>query len=534
MYKERFKKYIVFLGVFIITLLSTLGINVSADDSTTKYNFIPKGINYLDVRNNVNYSSTGKGFCFNTIEPIMIKEKTEYYIDIFDGRGYFNDLSFVIYDHNFEIVFEFRAECKDNPTRYIYNGDQGVQYISFSGSIVYYEDLNLDIFCNLVMYEADVDVSNATIIDMYYRGENDLVVVEESCDFYTNASDPITIDELNEEIKVVDDMDGDMTDKKTIVSDNYSPNFGKVGVWEVQYFVQDTALNPASLTVRVHVLDDISPVITGDDFVRVAHNSNTTKDDIQALLSASDNNLGDITDAIKIDSDNFTGNESTPGSYEIVFSVSDGEQTTVYPVTIEVYYHDIYSPVISGSLEFEVGNNENISVEELISRLEITDDMSTEFTYNIDDGYTSNIGRVGTYYVILDVFDDAGNCSQVILKISIKDKIPPVFMVNVKNVYLKVSENDVTTLDIMTYLKKTNNLHKDLEYNVVYDEYTENKNTPGEYRIVFENNDKKTEVLVHVMEKLYEAPNEVTFIERIKTLFENLFNSIRSFFSSIF
>ena len=97
MNKNFLKKVIlVLVSVFILCIcyLDNQSVNASV---ITNYNFIPQGINYLDPKNLV-YTSTDNGYTISTKELIMINEKTEYYIEVYDNLGYFDGGEVVIYD----------------------------------------------------------------------------------------------------------------------------------------------------------------------------------------------------------------------------------------------------------------------------------------------------------------------------------------------------------------------------------------------------------------------------------------------------
>ena len=74
----------------------------------------------------------------------------------------------------------------------------------------------------------------------------------------------------------------------------------------------------------------------------------------------------------------------------------------------------------------------------------------------------------------------------------------------------------------------------DVEYKVLYDEYSENKNTPGQYRVIYQYGDSEARVLVNVVEDLYDVEEEMNFIEKIILFFKNLFTIIGEFFRRLF
>ena len=81
------------------------------------------------------------------------------------------------------------------------------------------------------------------------------------------------------------------------------------------------------------------------------------------------------------------------------------------------------------------------------------------------------------------------------------------------------------------FLYDTDAIKKDVSYQVVYDEYSENKNKVGEYRVVLEVEGKPLTLSVNVMEK---KEQKKTFIKKVLDFFINIFQRISSFFKRIF
>ena len=76
-------------------------------------------------------------------------------------------------------------------------------------------------------------------------------------------------------------------------------------------------------------------------------------------------------------------------------------------------------------------------------------------------------------------------------------------------------EKDLNTDTIIHYLVKTNNFNQSDTYEVIEDEYTENKNTLGVYQVVYRTNDTETRVLVNVVEDLYDTDKDQNIFEKI-------------------
>ncbi len=532
MKKVLLKSCFLIINVIIICFYCFTNVTLKAYIGTN-YDFIPMGINYLDVKN-LEYTILDDGYVIKNIETIRIKEKIDYKIFVLDENINITAFYYTTYS---EGDFYYSSGNNVNaPTNVAYtSGDQGVEYIDIEVYVRYNDPNNLNTKCQIYMCEETVDIDSLTYQDLIYQGEFGYTIIEEEYDYYTYASNPITMETLNQEIKAVDDVDGDVSSNIEIIENTYVNNIGKVGVFKVKYSVMDKAGNPSVATINIHVIDDIFPVIEGVEEISCPHTDIISINDIKELLKASDNHLGNITNQITLVSDNYTENSKVPGSYEVIFGVSDGINETTHTVMLNVYYNDITAPVFTGSFSYEVGNNQNISREDLIKEITVSDDYDEELAIEFgEDNYTSNIGKIGFYSFEIFAVDSKGNKTTQIITVSIVDKTPPIFMIVTKHVYLEYRSNRTTTADIVRYLQTTKNLDKNLEYEVVYDEYSENKNTPGEYRIIFKNGNTKTGVVVHIVERLHQVEVDVSFITRVKTFFKNIFSGIKDFFISIF
>ena len=85
------------------------------------------------------------------------------------------------------------------------------------------------------------------------------------------------------------------------------------------------------------ITENDNPVFVGENEVETTLSTPTTLAVIKASLTASDLTDGDLTSSIVVTSDMYTGNESTIGEYDIVFSVSDIEgNITTFTVSVIV------------------------------------------------------------------------------------------------------------------------------------------------------------------------------------------------------
>ena len=104
-------------------------------------------------------------------------------------------------------------------------------------------------------------------------------------------------------------------------------------------------------------------------------------------------------------------------------------------------------------------------------------------------------------------------------------------MFNTKNIYVEVGTATVETIALA--LQKTNNMF-DGDYEVIYDEFSENKNNPGSYRVIYKTGSNEIRVNVNVEKDLYDLNDNLTIFDRTAIFFRNIFKTIRESITSIF
>ncbi|MBC1515390.1 immunoglobulin-like domain-containing protein [Listeria immobilis] len=193
-----------------------------------------------------------------------------------------------------------------------------------------------------------------------------------------------------------DKEDGDITSNIQVIDNPVDTS--KSGTYTVTYEVTDSDGNKATFTRTVVVTE--APIITGDTETRL--NPNETFDDPMSTIQATDKEDGDLTDQVKITSNNV--DISTPGSYEVVYEVtdSDGNKTT-YTRSVIV----TEAPTISGDTQTAINPN---STFDPTSTMTATDKEDGDITGNIkvvDNPVDTS--KPGSYEVTYEVTDSDGN-----------------------------------------------------------------------------------------------------------------------------
>ena len=542
--KQNRKVRLLIIPIISFLLLTILLGNRIFASELADWEFLPLGDNYLS---DDNFTFT-EGAAINqgtisTINYIRVKENTKYYLYFYCYQeGRFKGANITAYDSNKETLGVIDATFSLDNTRITFDAPTNCKYIKME--VMVEEDwgcqLNLMyVEENYILSDHEIDINNTTLSDMKYKGPNidySPVVSGNNGYYITNVDDPITLPELLSGIKAYDDNDGDVTDRIVVTKDDYSSNKKSVGVWEIVLQVSDSASNTTTFTIYVSVIDTEKPVITGKTSFKVETIDNYDVSHFFKELKIIDNYDGNISSEVKIISDEYTKNKNKAGTYKVTCYVSDSSNNRLdFTFTVVVEYIDRTAPVFSGKFTYDVNKSDVLKVETILKNVTATDNVDGDISKKIKvlkDYYSHAPSRVGTFKIVLSVSDTSGNTATQEIIINVKDNINPKFYIDSKVITIDLKDNKLTVNDLVNFLIKTNGLKEDINYNVTYDDYSENKNKPGEYRIVLEVDNKPFALTVNVLEKREEEKK--TFIKKVLEFFNNLFFRIRGFFKRIF
>jgi len=126
---------------------------------------------------------------------------------------------------------------------FIYDGHFSVRFLNSSSASVFSEGTY-----NIVLS---------------YLDETDPVFSYTSLTYETSYADPITVAEIQAELSVFDNVDGDLTDDIIVDTDEYTGNETTLGDYDVIFSVSDSSDNISYITVTVTVVDDVAPALSG-------------------------------------------------------------------------------------------------------------------------------------------------------------------------------------------------------------------------------------------------------------------------------
>jgi len=109
-------------------------------------------------------------------------------------------------------------------------------------------------------------------------------------------------------------------------------------------------------------------------------------------------------------------------------------------------------------------------------------------------------------------------------------------MINQQVITIELSDNHLGVQDFIKVLVKTKAISEEAVVSVIADEYSDNKNTPGTYKIILGVGDDQMDLEVNVIEGLYEQLQDANpnLWQRIINWFSHIWQVIKGFFINLF
>ncbi|MBA3926271.1 immunoglobulin-like domain-containing protein [Listeria rustica] len=265
-------------------------------------------------------------------------------------------------------------------------------------------------------------------------------------------------------MKANDTEDGDLTSAIKVVSNDVDTSVP--GTYHVTYSVVDSDGNKGTFTRTVIVTEP--PVITGK--ATITSNPGQLVDG-KALLTATDKEDGDLTDEIKVVSS--TVDINTPGTYKILYSVTDSDgNTATFTQTVII----TEPPVITGEATTKVNPN---SLFDAMSSMKATDKEDGDITENITvESNNVDTSKSGSYKVTYKVIDSDGNEATFTRTVIVTEA--PVITGEATT---KVNPN--STFDAMSSMKATDKEDGDITKNITVESNNVDTKTPGNYKVTY-------------------------------------------------
>ena len=229
--------------------------------------------------------------------------------------------------------------------------------------------------------------------------------------FTSNMSNPLTLESILSHITVTDNIDSGLT--PTVVSNNFTEHEQEKGEKIITLKATDNSGNESAIfTIKVNVVDDIKPTIKGTNSYTTSYKTAIDLSTIEAALTITDNVDSGLT--LEKIADNYTGNQSVPGTYTISYRTTDtaGNISETFNVTIEV--NDKIPPVFYTNGKFiGISQANALSHQDLVNVLIYMEGLYADDTAEVQmlsfGGYeVGAVNSPGVYSLTYKVRTSAG------------------------------------------------------------------------------------------------------------------------------
>ncbi len=174
---------------------------------------------------------------------------------------------------------------------------------------------------NLTLTASDSS-GNEAILNLEVIVVDDIApVINGAIKIVKGLNETLTLSDILATLTVTDNVDNNL--ELVLVSDAYTGNSGNVGSYLVKYKATDLSDNTTYHSVRVWVVDNQAPAwILNDYFVNLGINESMTRAELVSLLQSAGMIGSDISYTVTFVSDEYTGNETVEGAYQVVMNIT--------------------------------------------------------------------------------------------------------------------------------------------------------------------------------------------------------------------
>ncbi|MDY0210201.1 MAG: hypothetical protein RBQ91_02175 [Acholeplasma sp.] len=196
-----------------------------------------------------------------------------------------------------------------------------------------------------IVYEASDVYGNKASTTITIRVVDDVKPTINGGTTYTKpTTSVVTVADVKAGLTAIDAIDGTITNKITVIEDNYTGNGHVNGSYTIVFGVTDNSGNSNTFTVTVTVVDNIPPILYVKDkfFITVDESVSLSHQDFIDILITTGQLTVNSTTQYKILLDDYTENKANEGSYTISFKFTS--------TSGEVSEHTLYVNVLSDGL----------------------------------------------------------------------------------------------------------------------------------------------------------------------------------------
>lgn len=297
-----------------------------------------------------------------------------------------------------------------------------------SSSIGLVNDNYTEFMDTLGTYTLDFSVSdssqNTSLITIYVQVVDVLAPVfsdvTELTAIYPNT---YTSAEIIGMLSASDNYDGDISSSIALETDEYTANAAITGSYPMTFSVMDTSGNETTHDILVHVVDQESPIITGDETLVIGYNNYYSEDSMLSMLSVSDNYDQGLE--ILIESNGYKNHYQSIGEYTVIFSATDSSGNKTEK-TLLIQVVDEIGPMIYLDLSvIQVYSDTVMTLPDFAHLLTKTKELDEDKDYLITvkyDSYSSHAQTPGIYHMQVQFEDDYGFVIDKDFQINVIDK----------------------------------------------------------------------------------------------------------------
>lgn len=473
-------------------------------DSLTKCESINYTIDYpLNfLYNDANVYETSKNEYSNSMTSENIFDRAKYYTNKATLRGYSSIIdktppSLYGYKENYTTNFNNPLDISiilSNISAYDDRDGNLTEKITIEYNEYNHLDPKTGIFP--IILSVEDSSSNKTSITIYIEViDSSPPIIEGETSYISYLSSPLTIEKIKTLLKATDNVDKDLTSQIYVCEDNYSTNKKEIGLYTLYFCVIDASSNTSQpFKTEIEVKDDIIPIIEGLNYYTSKLSKPLTIKEIMYSLAAIDNGK-DISQSIFILNDYYSNYLNTLGEKNIYFQVMDDFSNISEPFKVTINLIDDISPQIFGLDTYISYMSSPLSLTYLSQQLTVIDNFDGNISTSlkiIEDTYSNNINKTGTYSITYQAQDNSSNLSEIFkTNITNIDDVAPTIQ-GPSN--LKYSLNNKPILNnILSEFKVIDNVDDNLELIIESDSYSESLTT-GTYYITLSATDKTNNI----------------------------------------
>lgn len=323
-----------------------------------------------------------------------------------------------------------------------------------------------------------------------------------------------TTDEWQDNIRTsgltaTDKEDGTITDNIVLLSDPVNPS--EAGTYTVKYKVTDSGCKTSYKDNSVTVLYNNPPVIQNQDFTFYEDEItlDAWKKNYQMKVQASDVEDGNLTSKIELESDNV--DPTTPGEYQVEYSVTDQyHKTTKAVTTVKIKYNN--APLITAADRKYTQNafaqeDWKDHIMDGVDAFDVEDGNITDTIKVIEDDV--DIETVGFYHVKFEARDQYGKKHTKTIQVEVVYNVPPIIIADNKSFFENELSKEQWKEEILKDVTAFDSEDGDITNSIEIVEDNVDLNTPGSYDVTYsvtDSNGKTTKKTIDITIKNNHEP----------------------------